>query len=708
MKRHFCKPPADNTGAVLSLPVKGLFYRHLKGRDYYRLFLHAILALAVLVAILPDVCAQQPYIGYVYPAGGRQGTTFPVTLGGQSQDDVMKIYVSGSGVQARLVEYSKRINNQERSLLSDQLKELRAIPKERLNPAITNLTLRLQKLVDDYVNQPSCASIANLTMAEVVIAPDAEPGLREIRVGTLKGISNPLVFRVGQLLEITAAPSPITQLAVLGKEGQSLRRKARTGGEMMMSDMQGSAEAQSDVDDQEISLQLPCTVNGQITPGSVDRFRFTAHKGQRLLISVQARELIPYMADAVPGWFQPVLVLSDARGREVAYDDDYRFKPDPVILYEIPLDGLYRLAIHDAIYRGREDFVYRITIGELPFVTSLFPLGGPADKVTVFEAKGWNLAETMVAPATNNMAPGVHTLLVRGRDGSLSEPVPFACDTLPECLEQEPNNDKQLAQRINLPVIINGRIAAPGDRDVFQFTGRTGDTIVAEVVARRLDSPLDSVIKLTDAAGLCIAFNDDNLDATEGLHTHGADACIRTRLPASGVYYLHLGDTQHNGGEAYAYRLRISAPQSDFALRVVPSSLTIRSNATASLSVHIFRKDGFSAPVKLSLQDPPPGFKMADVWMKGTQAMARVTVKTTLGETLEPLNLTIIGSATNAVETIIRTAVPAEDRMQAFLWRHLVPAQELKVYVFCPPPPPPKPKSEPEPSKPIPASKPAL
>jgi hypothetical protein len=30
----------------------------------------------------------------------------------------------------------------------------------------------------------------------------------------------------------------------------------------------------------------------------------------------------------------------------------------------------------DALYRGREDFVYRIAIGELPFVTDIFPLGG--------------------------------------------------------------------------------------------------------------------------------------------------------------------------------------------------------------------------------------------------------------------------------------------------------------------------------------------
>ena len=91
-----------------------------------------------------------------------------------------------------------------------------------------------------------------------------------------------------------------------------------------------------------------------------------------------ARQLIPFIADAVPGWFQPVLILYDAEGQEVAFNDDYRFKPDPTILLEVPHDGEYVLAIADALYRGREDFVYRITLGELPFLTSIFPLGGRA------------------------------------------------------------------------------------------------------------------------------------------------------------------------------------------------------------------------------------------------------------------------------------------------------------------------------------------
>ena len=51
-----------------------------------------------------------------------------------------------------------------------------------------------------------------------------------------------------------------------------------------------------------------------------------------------------------------------------------------------------------------------------------------------------------------------------------------------------------------------------------------------------------------------------------GVNTHHADSYLMVKLPADGTYYVHLGDTARNGGEEYAYRLRISAPQPDFAL----------------------------------------------------------------------------------------------------------------------------------------------
>src|SRR6185436_14910621 len=111
--------------------------------------------------------------------------------------------------------------------------------------------------------------------------------------------------------------------------------------------------------------------------------------------------------------------------------------------------------------------------------------------------KGWNLGTSTVTPPPKDAAPGIHKLAA-SKDGVASNRVPFALDTLPECLEQEPNDTLQRAQRITLPIIVNGRMDRPSDWDVFQFDGHAGETIVAEIMARRLDSPLDSVLKLTD------------------------------------------------------------------------------------------------------------------------------------------------------------------------------------------------------------------
>jgi len=644
--------------------------------------------------LVTGLVAQAQYIGFVYPAGGQQGTTFQITLGGQKLEGINRAYFSGTGVTARLVEYNKKMNAQEVQLLNEQLRELKEYPPAKKDQAITNLMTRIEKLVRENVTQPACASIANLAIFEVTIAPDAKPGVREIRIGTPMGLSNPLVFNVGQIPEISKPPMPTCPLVILGKEADSLRKKKREstrqgGAEMMMAPgmMMGSAGAPSELDDDEMSLKIPCTVNGQIAQGAVDRYRFAAHKGQRLVISVQARELIPYIADAVPGWFQAVLVLCDSKGKELAYDDDYRFKPDPVLLYEIPEEGDYQLAIYDAIYRGREDFVYRITIGEMPFVTSFSPMGTRLGTQTTVTLQGWNLAETTLTPDTTNLAPGIHSLFAKGKNGFLSNRIPFALDNLPEREEKEPNSTAKTAQKVTLPILINGHIDSPGKRDVFQFEGRTGQEIVAEVIARRLDSPLDSFLKLTDAKGKVLAFNDDREDAASGLNTHHADSYLRATLPTNGTYYISLTDTQHRSGPEYGYRLRLSAPQPDFALRVVPASVNIRSNSSTTVSIYAIKQDGFTNTIKFALSGSTNSFTLTGGPLTGTQEMARLTIKTSLRETKEPVDLIIEGAAMLGDQKIVHPAVPAEDRMQAFLWRHLVPAEKLKAFVFIPPKP---------------------
>lgn len=181
------------------------------------------------------------------------------------------------------------------------------------------------------------------------------------------------------------------------------------------------------------------------------------------------------------------------------------------------------------------------------------------------------------------------------------------------------------------------------------------------------------------------------------------------KLPADGVYYVHIGDTAHKGGEEYAYRLRISPPQPDFELRVVPSSINLRSKSAANISVYVIRKDGFNSPIKLALKDAPSGITSAPVTLSPTQAVVGLSVRTSLARTQEPFTLVVEGRALVEKKEIVHQAVPAEDRMQAFLWRHLVPAQELKALVYDPtfqPPPKRIPRVYPPPAA-IPATLPA-
>ncbi len=581
---------------------------------------------AACIALASSVAAQQaaPRIGYIHPAGSRQGAELDLVVGGRNLQGIATAYVSGRGVQTFAFGYARSMT--------------------------------------------AVASIAETVTVRVTIAADAEPGQRELRLETPAGLTNPLVFTVGQLPEFREKPA-------------------------------------KDAAPAEMSVTLPAVLNGRIMPGEADRYRFPARKGERLVFAASARELVPYLPDAVPGWFQAVLALYDAQGNELAYADDYRFSPDPVLHYEVPRDGQYVIEIRDALYRGREDFVYRLAAGELPFVASIFPLGGRAGEKTEVELKGWNLPVTKLMPSFQEA--GVHPLFVRKRYDVLSERrldslldavstsrsesvsstesisnrVPFAVDTLPERLDQEPNDSVAGPQQVTLPRVVNGRIDPPGDWDVFRFQARAGDRIAAEVRARRLHSPLDSVLRLTDAGGRQLAFNDDHEDAGAGLVTHHADSLLRAELPSDGAYYVHLGDIQHQGGPEYAYRLRLAPLQPDFALRIVPSSINVRGGATVPLAVHALRKDGFAGEIALALKEAPAGFSLGGARIPDGQDQVRLTLTVPPITPKEPLSLQLEGRARIQEAEVVRPVVPAENMLQAFAYHHLVPVSELKVSV---------------------------
>jgi hypothetical protein len=645
-------------------------------------FPKALAALLAIMTIVPWTRAQPlaPHIGYVYPAGGRQGSTVELTVGGQYLNNASGAFVSGAGVEAKVGDYTRPLTQKEFNELRDKLRELQEkkvaaarAGKRRGGAASSQSSTNVvwtaadEKMAEDmrqklFLHAPRRnlnPAIAETVTLHVALATNAEPGEQEIRLATPTGLSNPLRFWVGELPEFTKRETKTVPDAVNF-------RQLRLNNE------------QKAVAPTEMSVSLPAVVNGQILPGGVDRYRFQARKGAQLVVAASARELIPYLADAVPGWFQAALALYDSKGHELEHADHYLFHQDPVLHCEIPKDGEYVVEIRDSIYRGREDFVYRIIMGELPYVTSIFPLGGPAGAQTTVELKGWNLPVGSLTQT--NGEPGVYPLAARREDGIINR-LPFAVDNLTECLEKEPNNTIAAAQPITLPIIVNGRIDQPGDWDVFRFEGRAGDTVVAEVSARRLDSPLDSVLKLTDAAGKQLAYNDDHEDKGAGLDTHYADSYIAATLPTDGAYYIHLGDAQHQGGPEYAYRLRISPPQPDFALRIVPSSLSVRGGASVPVTVYALRRDGCTNEISLELADAPKGFRLTGAKVPANQDQIRLTLQAPPTATDEPALLSLEGRAFIQGHPVTHLAVPAEDMMQAFAYRHLVPASELAVVV---------------------------
>jgi len=608
-----------------------------------------------------------PVIGYAFPAGGRQGTRCEITVGGANLAGTTAARFSGAGVSAEVVKIFKPLNGQREKAIRDLLKAERDKMKtEKRQPGFTRDEDLLTQVAEragipkddveafresmmqrrDPKHQLNPQLVERVTL-RVTIAADALPGNREIRLLTPNGLSNPTTFQVGVLAEVTEV-----------EPNDSPEQVATT------------------------PVTLPCVINGRILPGDVDCFSFDARKGMNLTIAVAARELIPYLADAVPGWFQANILLLDSKGHEIAFSEDFGHRPDPLICVSIPSDGRHTLRIRDSICRGREDFVYRISVGALPCLTEQFPAGGQINTRIDVRVAGWNLPERKL-PVDAGDTPGLRNI---GLQAPAIGFVRFEAGSFPELLEPASDTKPVSSLELRFPCTINGLISKPGEHDVFALRLPAGAEVVAEIRARRLGSPLDSMLRVTDADGKTLVSNDDYDDPTAGLETHHADSRVAFTPKSDGIYQFHVSDTQGKGSQAHFYRLTIAPPQPGFDLRIVPSSVNGRAGAMVPLTAQVMRHDGYSGDIVLSLTDPPPGFELVGGKIPAGTDSVRLTLKMPNEVPPSPVPLAIEGHARIGNQDVAHKAVPAEDRMQAFFFRHLVPAEELLACVLPRPP----------------------
>jgi hypothetical protein len=673
------------------------------------------LLLPLLGAAVALAQQNSPHAAFVYPAGGRLGSIFEVNVGGQYLDGAKEAFFAGDGVKAEIIGFSKPLAQKELDDLRAQLKELEQShakapagaktaptpqpaqqpggtaankPEFTVTPANAatspakdaqtapaqhrvatpwtpedrKLAADLRKQIDATMRMRAAPALSQSVLLRVTVNAHAAFGNHELRLLTNQGLTNPLNFLIDRFPETT-------------RPFQHVLLSLAAGGGLPL-----SAQAHAEASELPLEIALPAIVNGQMMPGSTDRYSFHANKGQKIVIAAMTRALIPFMSDAVPGWFQAALTLTDAKGKELAAADHFRFNQEPVIEEEIAEEGDYILSVRDVLNRGREDFVYRIAIGEIPYVTGIFPMGGKSGAHTRVEAEGWNLAATQFKSSLSE--PGIHEFSAGEKGWSGANPVAFSVDTLPETIEKQESSGAANARRIKLPQVVNGRIDRPGDVHSFRIEAKAGEEMVAEVEARRLGSPLDSALTLTDAHGKQLAFNDDFEDKGAALLTHQADSQLIYRFPAKGAYYLQLADTEQNGGPDFTYRLRISHPRPDFELRIAPSSINLRPGRTIPATVLLIRRDGFDGAVTLRIKDGPPGLVLGGGTIPAGTDTVRISLTAPPEAIAEPRRLVLEGEASIDGRTVRHSGVPAEDMTQAFAWHRLVPTQEAMLCVF--------------------------
>lgn len=347
-----------------------------------------------------------------------------------------------------------------------------------------------------------------LVEAQVKIAPDCPLGEHHLRLRAASGLSELRTFSVG--------PFPVVAEVEPNND---------------------AAHAQK--------VALNSTVSGVIQNEDMDCFAFEAKKGQLLSLEVEGMRL-------GRGVFDPRLVLQDDSGKVLAdVDDTWLAMQDPFLSLIAPRDGKYIVQLREVTYGGGDDCEYRLHLGSFPRPTSVYPLGGEAGQTVAFtfysEATG-AFTNTIKLPEQPQDKFGVFAEL-----GGLPAPTPnwVRVSRFPNIPASNSNHDREhaAATEHEPPLAFNGILAQKGQEGWFSFRATNGEPVVVSVYARRLRSPLDSVIEVFDAKGQWLASNDD---------ADGVDSELKFTASETTNYFVRIRDTLGQGGPDYAYRIEVT------------------------------------------------------------------------------------------------------------------------------------------------------
>lgn len=502
-----------------------------------------------LISILGMAAALHaaPAIRDLSPRGARQGATFTLYLRGEAL---------AQGAQIR----------------------------STLPATFSHLVRSKDPLADSNAGAMRPDSVLPLLVS---IKPGAPTGLYPIRVVTPGGISNVVLFAVGDLTEIDEA------------EAKDPRQP-------------------NDFLEQAQKVETGVAISGTLAGVDQDHYRFRARAGQKLVFEVEARRA----GSAI----DPAIEIFDSTGREIARNDDAEsLGVDSRVEVGFEKAGDYVVRLHDSRFSEQAQNFYRLKIGSWQFASGVFPLGGKRGETAEVTLFGGNLPRPVKVRADFHSKSDFVPVRLPS-SGAL--PLWLEVNDLPEAMGPES------AAPLPLPesTVMNGRIAKAGDIDRYKLAVKPGESWVFEVHAASLGlSSLDAVITLRDSAGKKLAAGDDG---------NGVDPLLAFTVPAGvSEITLEVEDLLGRGGPQYGYRLRAARQHADFSVELASPFVNVPAGGTAAVAVAVQRR-GYSGALKVRITNLPEGFTAAGGHVPPEAAAQRFTNEIT-GRTRERSVITI-------------------------------------------------------------------
>jgi len=388
------------------------------------------------------------------------------------------------------------------------------------------------------------------------------------------------------------------------------------------------------------SVPLNVTINGVIQKGDVDRYRFTAQAGQRIVLEC--------CAERIGSRLRAMLELFDSKGRRLAVNRGY-WGVDPLIDFTAPADGTYTLRVYDLVYAGSPDHYYRLDLDTGPRVACATPCVLQTGRTNQITLSGWNLNAGQTGNSTGGQfdqrivevhvpeTPESSSAGLRLRSNQVTTdclayrlpgchaPLLLSLTDLPVSVELQEHSRPERAQELAIPGEVGGQLAGSGEQDWFAFFARRGEVLWLEAFGERIGSPVDLDLTVLDASGQkeLARFSDERFSlGGKRFPSSHSDPAGRFVVPADGRYLVLVrsltGGLQADPRRVYRFSIRRQEPEIHLAILPrpdSPSGINLQLRGRTLLDVLAFRNRGLTGAVRVSATELPAGVECPDIWI---------------------------------------------------------------------------------------------